>query len=514
MTYSIGLFLQPDGSPHLWYPQSGTGITATTSTRGLAAATCDSCLDNGGAEHGPFRLNVHYRPRNTIKALTSLTGSSTKRSQQTLTKCLGLPGPCGGPPPDPTHQVQGSNPFAQLREPQRQTRESRGKQKAHPSSPSLTLSNSSVKEFSTPLKDLSSQANAIWGGGGSTGDGSVHVAGSGWAWPPGARDRAPAPGLAPGWGPILLGHVFQGWLLEGFPQTRLQALCLQEAGIIPEHVVVLEAPDDVLLQRSRGKMVDPLTGEVYHQTFLWPDDHTVAQRLRHEGLSDKQHVAELQRYRCEGQGLMSIYQHVLRVINGDQPHSDVYQQALAFIQTRRYTRTPRILLLGPPGSGKSHQAKLLSEKHKLVDVPDLLVLQVLENRLSQLDCSSRGWIIHGFPRNLDQARLLHKSQYQPNRVYFLDLNDDVCLNRISLRATDPISGQRFHAVTRPALSPEVQNRLRTRPKDTTPVMIRKLKLYRLDCVGLQSLYPEAVHIDADLDPQSVFDLLDSRLTAD
>ncbi|XP_029685970.1 adenylate kinase 8 [Takifugu rubripes] len=339
-------------------------------------------------------------------------------------------------------------------------------------------------------------------------------------------------------------NITQGWLLEGFPQTRLQALCLQEAGIIPEHVVVLEAPDDVLLQRSRGKMVDPLTGEVYHQTFLWPDDHTVAQRLRHEELSDKQHVAELQRYRCEGQGLMSIYQHVLRVINGDQPHSDVYQQALAFIQTRRYTRTPRILLLGPPGSGKSHQAKLLSEKHKLVDVccsqllrsvaaegatlgeqiqpyldccsavPDLLVLQVLENRLSQLDCSSRGWIIHGFPRNLDQARLLHKSQYQPNRVYFLDLNDDVCLNRISLRATDPISGQRFHAVTRPALSPEVQNRLRTRPKDTTPVMIRKLKLYRLDCVGLQSLYPEAVHIDADLDPQSVFDLLDSRLTAD
>lgn len=69
-------------------------------------------------------------------------------------------------------------------------------------------------------------------------------------------------------------------------------------------------------------------------------------------------------------------------------------------------------------------------------------------------------------------------------------------------------------MTRPALSPEVQNRLRTRPKDTTPVMIRKLKLYRLDCVGLQSLYPEAVHIDADLDPQSVFDLLDSRLTAD
>lgn len=37
-------------------------------------------------------------------------------------------------------------------------------------------------------------------------------------------------------GEVLFGPVFQGWLLEGFPQTRLQALALQEAGILPEHV--------------------------------------------------------------------------------------------------------------------------------------------------------------------------------------------------------------------------------------------------------------------------------------
>lgn len=30
--------------------------------------------------------------------------------------------------------------------------------------------------------------------------------------------------------------VVQGWVLEGFPQTRLQALSLQQAGMIPEHV--------------------------------------------------------------------------------------------------------------------------------------------------------------------------------------------------------------------------------------------------------------------------------------
>ncbi|XP_035854785.1 adenylate kinase 8 isoform X2 [Sander lucioperca] len=310
----------------------------------------------------------------------------------------------------------------------------------------------------------------------------------------------------------------RGWVLEGIPQTRLQALSLQQAGVIPEHV------------------------DVYHRTFIWPVDDTVAQRLE-EGRSpsETQRLAELQRYRCEATGLSSAYQHVLKIINADQPHADIYQQVLAFVRTRRRSITPRILLLGPPGSGKSHQARLLSEKYKMVDVccgqllrsvaadgsalgdeiqsylddgrpvPDSLVLQVLEERLSRMDCSCRGWILHGFPRDLQQAKSQQESQ-QPNRVFFLELTDDVCLERITLRATDPVSGERFHAMTRPAPSSEVQNRLKTRPEDSTDTVTHKLSQYRIHTAALQSVYPDAYHIDADQDPHSVFEALESRLT--
>ncbi|XP_039660264.1 adenylate kinase 8 isoform X1 [Perca fluviatilis] len=335
----------------------------------------------------------------------------------------------------------------------------------------------------------------------------------------------------------------RGWVLEGIPQTRLQALSLQQAGVIPEHVVMFEAPDDVLLERSQGKLVDPLTGDVYHRTFIWPVDDTVAQRLEDgRSPSETQRLAELQRYRCEATGLSSAYQHVLKIINADQPHADIYQQVLAFVQTRRRSITPRILLLGPPGSGKSHQARLLSEKYKMVDVccgqllrsvaadgsalgeeiqsylddgrqvPDSLVLQVLEERLSRLDCSCRGWILHGFPCDLQQAKSQQESQ-QPNRVFFLELTDDVCLERITLRATDPVSGERFHAMTRPAPTSEVQNRLKTRPEDSTDIVTHKLSQYRIHTAALQSVYPDAYHIDADQDPHSVFEALESRLTA-
>ncbi|XP_063752605.1 adenylate kinase 8 isoform X3 [Eleginops maclovinus] len=305
----------------------------------------------------------------------------------------------------------------------------------------------------------------------------------------------------------------RGWVLEGIPQTHLQALSLQQAGVLPEHVVMLEAPDDVLLERSRGKMVDPLTGDVYHRTFILPPDASVARRLEERRPAEPQRDTALQRFRREVPGLRSAYQSVLRVVNADQPHADVYQQVLAFVRTRRRSRIPRILLLGPPGSGKSLQARLLSEKYRMVDVPDSLVLQVLEERLGRVECSTRGWILHGFPRDLQQAKSLQEA-LQPNRVFFLELADDVCLERITLRATDPVSGERFHAVSHPAPSSEVQKRLQTRPEDSSHTVTHTLRQYRTHTAALQAVYPGAGVIDADQDPLGVFEALQSRLTAD
>ncbi|CAJ1069559.1 LOW QUALITY PROTEIN: adenylate kinase 8 [Xyrichtys novacula] len=337
----------------------------------------------------------------------------------------------------------------------------------------------------------------------------------------------------------------RGWLLEGIPQTRLQARSLQQAGIIPEHVVMLEAPDDVLLERSQGKLVDPVSGDVYHKTFIWPLEDSIAQRLKEEqSRSEKELLAELQRYRCEVTGLSVAYQHVLKIINSDQPHADIYQQVLAFVRTHQRPRTPRILLLGPPGSGKSHQARLLSEKYKMVDVccgqllrsvaaegsalgekikpyldhgspvSDSVVLQVLEERLSRVDCSCRGWILHGFPSDLQQAKNLLESQHQPNRVFLLELTDDVCLERITLRATDPVSGERFHTLTRPAPNAEVQDRLQVRPEDCTEVVTQRLRQYRINIISLQTFFPDAIPVDADQDPHSVFETLESKLTTE
>uniref|UniRef100_A0A8C7QLI0 Adenylate kinase 8 n=1 Tax=Oncorhynchus mykiss TaxID=8022 RepID=A0A8C7QLI0_ONCMY len=337
----------------------------------------------------------------------------------------------------------------------------------------------------------------------------------------------------------------QGWVLEGIPQTREEALSLQEAGVAPNHVVLLEAPDAVLIERSQGKRIDPVTGDVYHVTFIWPEDKEVVQRLeRQKAVSEEQLVAQLMQHHREVHALRKTYRNCLKGIDADQPHVDVFDQVLTYILSRHCSvapHTPRVLLFGPPGSGKSLQAKLISQKYNIVNlccgelleavsadatnmgelikpylesgqqVPDSMVLQILTERLSRLDCTTRGWVLHGFPRDLEQAEKLQESNFIPSRVFFLEMTDDVAIERVTLRSIDPVTGERYHSLYKPAPSPEVQTRLQFNPKDSEAQLLQQLKEYWANDSSLQDLYPEAVHINADQDPHTVFESLESRL---
>src|SRR5574344_28663 len=91
-----------------------------------------------------------------------------------------------------------------------------------------------------------------------------------------------------------------------------------------------------------------------------------------------------------------------------------------------------IILIAPPAAGKGTQAKILKDKYNLAHIStgdllrdasskddelgneirkvmasgslvnDELVLKLLKNRIQQDDCKN-GYILDGFPRNVDQA---------------------------------------------------------------------------------------------------------------
>ncbi|XP_050809150.1 adenylate kinase 8-like [Gopherus flavomarginatus] len=340
--------------------------------------------------------------------------------------------------------------------------------------------------------------------------------------------------------------VREGWVLDGFPQTREQALLLQTSGIVPRHVVVLYAPDTVLVERNLGRRLDPISAEVYHTTFDWPTDPTVEQRLvQPNGCSEQATAKRLLEYHRYIQGIFQSYRGNLRTVNADQPCADVFSQVLKFVESQPRSAapfTPRVLLCGPPGSGKSLQAALLAQKYSLVNVgcgqllkeamaekskigelikpyfesgcpvADNLVLKVLRERLGKLDCVAFGWVLHGFPRDADQAELLRNTGFIPNRVFFLTLPMEAILERVSQRATDPVTGERYHHLYKPAPSLELCRRLRQNPQDAAEKLEVQVDLYGRHVADLEEFYEDAVYVNADQDPYTVFESIESCLT--
>lgn len=47
--------------------------------------------------------------------------------------------------------------------------------------------------------------------------------------------------------------------------------------------------------------------------------------------------------------------------------------------------------------------------------PDGLMFQLVKERLCQLDCVKKGWILHGYPRTREQAVRMTEIGLEPNR---------------------------------------------------------------------------------------------------
>ena len=123
----------------------------------------------------------------------------------------------------------------------------------------------------------------------------------------------------------------------------------------------------------------------------------------------------------------------------------------------------RLIFLGPPGAGKGTQAQILSENHQIPHVstgdilraavsqetplgkqakdymnrgelvPDALILDLIQDRLSYED-TAEGWILDGFPRNVNQAAFLEEllSELNQSADYVLNLEvpDEVLVSRL------------------------------------------------------------------------------------
>lgn len=70
-----------------------------------------------------------------------------------------------------------------------------------------------------------------------------------------------------------------GFLLDGFPRTIPQADAMKENGVMVDHVIEFDVPDEVIVERMAGRRVHSGSGRVYHLVYNPPkvagkDDET------------------------------------------------------------------------------------------------------------------------------------------------------------------------------------------------------------------------------------------------
>jgi adenylate kinase len=185
----------------------------------------------------------------------------------------------------------------------------------------------------------------------------------------------------------------------------------------------------------------------------------------------------------------------------------------------------KMVLLGPPGSGKGTRAHIISDLYdipvvttgdmlreavrdeteygKIAEgymqkgdlVPDKIVNGIVRERLEKPDVKN-GFILDGFPRSKSQAdaldRILDDLDIELTHVLYVVLSDDVIIQRLSKRRSCPKCGAVYHLESAPPKKPGICDvcgaKLIQRNDDKEEVIQHRLEVYRTQTEPLLERY--------------------------
>ncbi|MGF1697266.1 adenylate kinase [Vibrio lamellibrachiae] len=198
----------------------------------------------------------------------------------------------------------------------------------------------------------------------------------------------------------------------------------------------------------------------------------------------------------------------------------------------------KVMLIGPPGSGKGTQANVLEQRFNIpqISTGDILrnelkkeselafklrqqmnqgelvdddtVVSIVRSRLLEADCQ-HGFILDGFPRTIAQAKKLEQLGIKIDIVVELDVSRKIIVDRLSGRRIHEKSGRTYHLKYNPpiieGLDDKTGDPLLHRSDDQSDVIQHRLSVYREQTSPLVKYYQHIsdetampyIHIDVE-----------------
>lgn len=295
-------------------------------------------------------------------------------------------------------------------------------------------------------------------------------------------------------------HQKQGWVLDGFPRTKVQAqaLALKETGFCLDKVLLLHTGEKAIRQRYAAKVAAA--------------GFNIAEK---EDLINNR----LQQYQRHVISIAELFKNVIRQIEvsaGDDDQNVVYNIIKHNLHVRMNTNAPlrshRICIVGPCSSGRSTQcaalakgygvvhvdlAKLLRKHQKdtgkqLEEVPpeyvgDEELCAVVGKRLNEIDCLRKGWILDGFPKTQAQAEFLRQAHLWPTRVIHVRVDEETSSARSSSRRVDPVTALAYY---RPPTKDFIKDRLVQADYDVPEKVRERYQMHRANVDRVMHVFPQ------------------------